>query len=71
MSTNGHRSLTEARAARAEWRWAVRIERPYSAEDVIKLRGSVRVEHTLARRGAERLLAARPRATTTCARSAR
>lgn len=31
------------------------IERPYSAADVVKLRGSVVVEHTLARMGAERL----------------
>jgi isocitrate lyase len=31
------------------------ITRPYSAEDVVKLRGSLRVEHTLARHGAERL----------------
>ncbi|HEY7965784.1 MAG TPA: isocitrate lyase [Solirubrobacteraceae bacterium] len=31
------------------------IERPYSAEDVERLRGSVVVEHTLARRGALRL----------------
>ena len=31
------------------------IERPYSAEEVVRLRGSVTVEHTLARRGAERL----------------
>jgi isocitrate lyase len=31
------------------------IERTYSAEDVIKLRGSVQEEHTLARLGAERL----------------
>jgi isocitrate lyase len=31
------------------------IQRDYSAEDVVKLRGSVRVEHTLARRGAEKL----------------
>jgi isocitrate lyase len=31
------------------------IERPYSREDVERLRGSVRVEHTLARLGAERL----------------
>lgn len=30
------------------------VKRPYSAEDVVKLRGSVLVEHTLARRGAER-----------------
>jgi isocitrate lyase len=31
------------------------VERPYSSEDVARLRGSVLVEHTLARRGAERL----------------
>ncbi|MGH3035857.1 MAG: isocitrate lyase [Gaiellaceae bacterium] len=31
------------------------IERPYAEEDVERLRGSVRVEHTLARLGAERL----------------
>jgi isocitrate/methylisocitrate lyase len=31
------------------------IERPYSHEDVERLRGPVRIEHTLARRGAERL----------------
>ncbi|MEU7742817.1 isocitrate lyase [Nonomuraea sp. NPDC049158] len=41
-----------------EWdndpRWAG-VERTYSAEDVIRLRGSVQEEHTLARRGAERL----------------
>ena len=31
------------------------IERPYSAEDVLRLRGSFPIEHTLARRGALRL----------------
>lgn len=31
------------------------IERPYTPEDVVKLRGSVLIEHTLAKRGAERL----------------
>jgi isocitrate lyase len=35
-------------------RWAG-VERRYSAEDVVRLRGSVVEEHTLARRGAERL----------------
>ncbi|HTU74266.1 MAG TPA: isocitrate lyase [Trebonia sp.] len=35
-------------------RWAG-IERTYSAEDVIRLRGSVQPEHTVARRGANRL----------------
>ena len=31
------------------------IERPYSEADVERLRGSVQIEHTLARLGAERL----------------
>jgi isocitrate lyase len=50
-----------ARAADAlerEWETAPRwrgVERHYSAEDVIRLRGSFTVEHTIARRGAERL----------------
>ena len=35
-------------------RWSG-IQRDYSAEDVARLQGSVRIEHTLARRGAERL----------------
>jgi isocitrate lyase len=33
------------------------IERPYSDDEVSRLRGSVAIEHTLARRGAERLWA--------------
>ncbi|RSK34946.1 isocitrate lyase [Bhargavaea beijingensis] len=31
------------------------ITRPYTAEDVYRLRGSVQIEHTLAKRGADRL----------------
>src|SRR4030088_3242464 len=31
------------------------VERPYTAEDVLRLRGSVHIEHTLARLGAERV----------------
>ncbi|MDE1899280.1 MAG: isocitrate lyase, partial [Xanthomonadaceae bacterium] len=31
------------------------VSRPYAAEDVARLRGTVHVEHSLARRGAERL----------------
>src|SRR4051812_35806468 len=31
------------------------LERPYEDSDVARLRGTVQVEHTLARRGAERL----------------
>src|SRR4051812_15160083 len=47
----------EAAALEREWqdeRWSG-IRRDYGAEDVVRLRGSVRVEHTLARRGAEQL----------------
>jgi isocitrate lyase len=48
----------EADALERHWeaapRWAG-IERPYRAEDVIRLRGSTKVEHTLGRQGAERL----------------
>ncbi|GAA0713362.1 isocitrate lyase [Dactylosporangium roseum] len=39
---------------KTDTRWSG-IERPYSAEDVIRLRGTIREEHTLARLGAERL----------------
>ncbi|MQA94737.1 MAG: isocitrate lyase [Streptosporangiales bacterium] len=58
--TNGNSALIneQARLLREEWetnpRWAG-IERTYSAEDVIRLRGSVQEENTLARLGAERL----------------
>ena len=31
------------------------VKRPYSAEDVIRLRGSIKIEHTLAQRGSEKL----------------
>src|SRR5690349_9287512 len=31
------------------------VERPYSREDVNRLRGTIEIEHTLARRGAEKL----------------
>lgn len=40
-----------------EWkgkRWSG-TRRPYSAEDVVRLRGSLRIEHTLAKNGAEKL----------------
>lgn len=47
-----------AQALRKQWdtdpRWEG-IERGYTAEDVIRLRGSVQIEHTLARLGAEKL----------------
>jgi len=69
-SNNGNVPQFESPAAReqfardvekleAEWkqdRWRG-IERPYSAADVVRLRGSVPVEHTLARHGSELLWA--------------
>ena len=52
--------MTEARVKQLQESWEMDkrwsgIERPYSAEEVIKLRGSIDIEHTLARRGAEKL----------------
>ncbi len=50
----------EAERLDYQWRTDPRwrgIRRDYTAQDVVRLRGSVRVEHTLARRGAERLWA--------------
>jgi len=39
---------------KSDSRWGG-VTRPYSAEDVVRLRGSISIEHTLARRGAEKL----------------
>ncbi|MCA9934809.1 MAG: isocitrate lyase [Ardenticatenaceae bacterium] len=48
----------EVQALENSWRndsrWSG-IKRPYSAEDVLRLRGSIKIEYTLARMGAERL----------------
>src|SRR4029453_17686731 len=48
----------EAARLKKDWaenpRWKG-IQRGYTAEDVVRLRGSVAIEHTLARRGAEKL----------------
>ena len=55
MSTNQANSVM---ALENQWRSNPRwqgIKRPYKAEDVIRLRGTVQIEHTLARLGAERL----------------
>ena len=43
-----------ARDWKSSPRWAG-IEHSYTPEDVVRLRGSIRIEHTLARMGAERL----------------
>ena len=55
MSTNQADNIA---ALENQWRSNPRwkgITRPYKAEDVVRLRGTVQVEHTLARLGAERL----------------
>ncbi|MFA8439953.1 isocitrate lyase [Pueribacillus sp. YX66] len=48
----------EVKALEESWandeRWKG-IKRPYSAEDVLRLRGSIQIEYTLARMGSERL----------------
>nr|WP_199256752.1 isocitrate lyase [Alteribacillus sp. YIM 98480] len=48
----------EAKKLQEQWetedRW-IGIERPYSAEEVVKLRGSLQIEHTLAKTGARKL----------------
>ncbi|MGH7635557.1 MAG: isocitrate lyase, partial [Gemmatimonadaceae bacterium] len=52
--------VTQAADVTRQWTTAPRwrgIQRSYTAEDVVRLRGSVRVEHSLARLGAERLWA--------------
>ena len=51
---------SDLEAARLKKDWAENprwkgIQRGYAAEDVIRLRGSIQIEHTLARRGAEKL----------------
>ena len=58
MSTNGTNGHDGANGkGHADWntnpRWAG-IARPYSYADVLRLRGSIQIEHTLARLGAER-----------------
>src|SRR5206468_743105 len=44
--------MTNSTDADARW---LGITRPYSSTDVERVRGSLRIEHTLARRGAEKL----------------
>src|SRR5688500_549162 len=53
-------SYAEAQARELERRWATDprwsgVRRSYAAEEVLKLRGSLQIEYTLARVGAERL----------------
>src|SRR5579864_6679485 len=58
--SNGKHVMSGPSAAELEagWKGNLRwrgITRPYSGEDVVRLRGSIQIEHTLARLGAERL----------------
>jgi len=57
-TTRKARIHREAEGLERQWatdpRWRG-VERRYSGEDVVRLRGSVRIEHTIARLGAERL----------------
>lgn len=46
------KELEESWANDERWKG---IKRPYSAEDVLRLRGSIKIEYTLAKMGAERL----------------
>ena len=55
-SSNGHHRYRHGAPAcsRHPDRW-ISVQRPYTEADVERLRGSVHIEHTLARRGAEKL----------------
>jgi len=52
MTSSRVEQLQESWEMDSRWKG---ITRPYTAEDVIKLRGSIDIEHTLARKGSERL----------------
>jgi isocitrate lyase len=58
MNTRPGDQTQTAASLESEWKTSARwngVQRDYTAEDVIALRGSVAEEHTLARRGAENL----------------
>ncbi|MDF2903146.1 MAG: isocitrate lyase [Bacillus sp. (in: firmicutes)] len=52
MSNERAKQLQESWELDARWKG---VERPYTAEDVLKLRGSIDIEYTLAQRGSEKL----------------
>ncbi|MFT5085002.1 MAG: isocitrate lyase, partial [Lentisphaeria bacterium] len=58
MSTGDYDLHNEIEQISASWntdpRWA-NVKRTYRAEDVVRLRGSIKKDHTLAKRGAENL----------------
>jgi isocitrate/methylisocitrate lyase len=56
--TDSRNGSSPAHSLDRDWEQSPRwqgISRPYTGTDVVRLRGPVRVEHTLARLGAERL----------------
>lgn len=52
MNSTAAQTLEQAWSIEDRWRG---VQRPYSAEDVVRLRGTVRIEYSLARQGAEKL----------------
>ncbi len=51
-------SIEDAGELRREWQRSPRwrgVQRPYQPEDVVRLRGTVRIEHSIARLPAETL----------------
>ncbi|ALC92499.1 isocitrate lyase [Bacillus sp. FJAT-18017] len=52
MNNSRVKQLEESWQLNSRWNG---VERTYTAQDVVKLRGSLDIEHTLARRGAEKL----------------
>ena len=57
LNDKGQKQVQQAELAatwREDQRWSG-VTRPYTPEDVLRLRGSITIEHTLARLGAERL----------------
>ena len=54
MATRNPDVIELEQSWRTDERWDG-IERPYSADQVVRLRGSVKIEYTLAQMGARRL----------------
>ena len=52
MTTNSAEQLRKEWQTNPRWKG---VQRPYKAEDVVRLRGTVHIEHSLARLGAEKL----------------
>src|SRR5437899_7519429 len=60
LSPGGNRNMCALNPSELEKQWQTEsrwngVQRPYHGTDVMKLRGSIEIEHTLARLGSERL----------------